>query len=45
MLVNSCFGNVIVAIREDPQRAEMLGYDVRKYQLADVLSSAARWPA
>ena len=34
MLVNSRFGNVIVAIREDPQRAELLGYDVRKYQLA-----------
>ncbi|WP_425374006.1 branched-chain amino acid ABC transporter permease [Phyllobacterium bourgognense] len=33
MLVNSRFGNVIVAIRENPQRAEMLGYDVRKYQL------------
>lgn len=34
LLVNSRFGNVIVAIREDPQRAELLGYDVRKYQLA-----------
>ena len=34
MLVNSRFGNVIVAIREDEQRAELLGYDVRKYQLA-----------
>ncbi|WP_376772184.1 branched-chain amino acid ABC transporter permease [Phyllobacterium trifolii] len=33
VLVNSRFGNVIVAIRENPQRAEMLGYDVRKYQL------------
>ena len=33
VLVNSRFGNVIVAIREDPQRAELLGYDVRKYQL------------
>jgi urea transport system permease protein len=33
ILVNSSIGNVIVAIREDPQRAEMLGYDVRKYQL------------
>jgi branched-chain amino acid transport system permease protein len=32
-LLNSRFGNVIVAIREDPQRAELLGYDVRKYQL------------
>jgi len=34
ILLNSRFGNVIVAIREDPQRAELLGYDVRKYQLA-----------
>ena len=34
ILVNSRFGNVLVAIRENPQRAEMLGYDVRKYQLA-----------
>ena len=33
MLVNSRIGNVIVAARENPQRAEMLGYDVRKYQL------------
>jgi branched-chain amino acid transport system permease protein len=33
-LLNSRFGHVIVAIREDPQRAELLGYDVRKYQLA-----------
>ena len=34
ILVNSRFGNVIVAIREDEQRAELLGYDVRKYRLA-----------
>ncbi len=34
LLVNSRFGNVLVAIREDPQRAELLGYDVRRYQLA-----------
>jgi urea transport system permease protein len=34
MMLNSRFGNVIVAVREDPQRAELLGYDVRKYQLA-----------
>lgn len=33
-LVNSRFGNVVVAIREDAQRAELLGYDTRKYQLA-----------
>lgn len=34
VLVNSRFGNVLVAIREDPLRTELLGYDVRKYQLA-----------
>ncbi len=33
MLVNSRFGNVLVAIRENPQRAELLGYDIRRYQL------------
>ncbi|WP_425351370.1 branched-chain amino acid ABC transporter permease [Kumtagia ephedrae] len=33
ILVNSKFGNVLVALRENPQRAEMLGYDIRKYQL------------
>jgi branched-chain amino acid transport system permease protein len=33
ILVNSKFGNVLVAIRENPERAEMLGYDVRKYEL------------
>lgn len=33
MLVNSRFGNVLVAARDNPQRAEMLGYDIRKYQL------------
>lgn len=32
-LVNSRFGNVIVAIRENPDRAEMLGCNVRRYQL------------
>ena len=34
ILVNSSFGNVLVAIRENPHRATMLGYDVRRYQLA-----------
>ena len=32
--MNARFGNVLVAIRENPERAEMLGYDVRRYQLA-----------
>lgn len=40
-LVNGRFGNVLVAIREDPLRAELLGYDIRRYQLAVfVLGSA-----
>ncbi|HEX2527935.1 MAG TPA: branched-chain amino acid ABC transporter permease [Geminicoccus sp.] len=34
ILVNSRFGNVLVAIRENPDRAELLGYDIRRYQLA-----------
>ena len=43
ILVNSRFGNVLVAIRENPERAEMLGYDIRKYQLvAFVIGSCAR---
>lgn len=41
ILVNSSFGNVIVAIRENPLRATMLGYDVRKYQLATFVVGSA----
>lgn len=41
MLLNSRFGNVVVAAREDPQRAELLGYDVRKYQLATFVIGSA----
>ena len=33
LLVNSRIGNVFVAIRENPERAEMLGYDTRWYRL------------
>jgi ABC-type branched-subunit amino acid transport system permease subunit len=33
ILVNSRFGNVLVASRENPERAELLGYDIRRYQL------------
>jgi branched-chain amino acid transport system permease protein len=33
IMVNSRFGNVLVAIRENPDRAEMLGYNIRMYQL------------
>jgi branched-chain amino acid transport system permease protein len=41
ILVNSRFGNVLVAIRENPERAEMLGYDVRKYQLGAFVIGAS----
>lgn len=41
ILVNSPFGNVLVAIRENPERAEMLGYDIRKYQLGTFVIGAA----
>lgn len=41
VLVNSRFGNVLVAIRENPERATMLGYDVRRYQLAAFVVGAA----
>ena len=33
LLINSSFGYVMVAAREDPQRTEMLGYDVRRVHL------------
>lgn len=33
MLLNAPFGNVLVAIRENPERTEMLGYDTRVYQM------------
>lgn len=32
-LLNSSTGYVLVGIRENPERAEMLGYDIRRYQL------------
>ncbi|KYG20610.1 ABC transporter permease [Bradyrhizobium sp. AT1] len=41
ILMNSSFGNVIVAIRENPERAEMLGYDIRRYQLITFVVGAA----
>ncbi|MBO0904797.1 ABC transporter permease subunit [Jiella sonneratiae] len=41
MVVNSRFGNVLVAIRENPQRAEMLGYDIRRYQLGGFVVGSA----
>ncbi|MCB1378657.1 MAG: ABC transporter permease [Alphaproteobacteria bacterium] len=41
ILVNSRFGNVLVALRENPERAEMLGYDIRKYQLGGFVIGSA----
>ena len=41
ILVNSRFGNVLVAIRDNPERAEMLGYDPRRYQLASFVIGSA----
>lgn len=41
ILVNSSFGNVLVAIRENPQRATMLGYDTRTYELAAFVIGSA----
>ena len=41
VLANSRFGNVLVAIRENPQRAELLGYDVRRYQLVAFVAGSA----
>jgi branched-chain amino acid transport system permease protein len=33
-IVNSPFGRVLTAIRENPERAEFVGIDVRRYQVA-----------
>lgn len=41
ILLNSRFGNVLVSIRENPERSEMLGYDIRKYQLGAFVIGAA----
>jgi len=38
-LVRSQFGHVLIAIRENEERARMLGYDVFKYKLAAVVIS------
>jgi branched-chain amino acid transport system permease protein len=39
-LVNSHFGHVLVAIREDPERTELFGYDIRLYRLIAFVISA-----
>jgi urea transport system permease protein len=33
ILANSHFGHVVMAIQEDAERTELLGYDIRRYQL------------
>lgn len=40
-VANSHFGHVLVAIREDPERTELLGYDVRLYRLVVFVIAAA----
>ncbi len=40
-IVNSSIGYVLIAVREDPERAETFGYDVRFVQLAVFCFSAA----
>ena len=40
MLLRSKFGRVVVAIRENELRAELLGYDVRVYKLATFVIGA-----
>ena len=40
-VVRSPFGHVLVAIRENPQRATFQGYDIERYKLAAFVLSAA----
>lgn len=40
LVVQSRFGKVLIAIRENEERARMLGYDVARYKLAAVVLSA-----
>jgi branched-chain amino acid transport system permease protein len=41
LAVQSRFGKVLIAIRENEDRARMLGYDVARYKLAAVVLSAS----
>ena len=41
LLVNSHYGKVLIAIREDVLRSEMLGYDIRVHQLTVFVLAAA----
>jgi branched-chain amino acid transport system permease protein len=40
-IVNSPFGSVLTAIRENPERAEFVGINVRRYQLAAFVVAGA----
>jgi branched-chain amino acid transport system permease protein len=40
-IVNSPFGSVLTAIRENPERAEFVGINVRRYQLAAFVMAGA----
>ena len=39
VVVKSQFGHVLIAIRENEERARMLGYDISKYKMAAILIS------
>lgn len=38
-LVRSGFGRTLIAIRENPERARMLGYDIQRYKLIAIIIS------
>lgn len=40
IIVNSSFGNIVVAIRENPERAEYIGIDIKRYRLITFVISA-----
>ena len=46
-LIDSPFGRMLTTIRENPERAEFIGVNVRAYELAAFVSPAASpgWPA
>ncbi|WP_245330377.1 branched-chain amino acid ABC transporter permease [Bradyrhizobium sp. AS23.2] len=41
LLINSDFGRIVVAIKENEVRAELLGYDARKYKLVTFVIGGA----
>ena len=44
LILASHFGRVVVAVKENELRAELLGYDVRLYKLV-IFTIGGRWPA